>query len=100
MPSRSLLFLPLFLFTTLSHAQYEQLLHKTHAERFKQFYRIFVMYGEIDSAESAGKVIDIEKLAIENDDEDLLLEMKLYSFGRIYTGLPGNLLDSVVQGIT
>jgi DNA-binding CsgD family transcriptional regulator len=67
-----------FCFTTKTFAQYRYLLHKTYAQRVFLLNNFYVHDLAVDDSASLFSRIDnIRKLAIDNDDEDLLLETGL-----------------------
>jgi DNA-binding CsgD family transcriptional regulator len=67
-----------FCFTANAFAQYRYLLHKTYAQRVFLLNKFYVEDLAVeDSATLFSRINNIRKLAIDNNDDDLLLETRL-----------------------
>jgi hypothetical protein len=60
-----------------SFAQDEQLVHKTHVQRAKPLSSFYESLWTGDSARHFRRINNIKKLAIDNKDDDLLMEAEL-----------------------
>jgi tetratricopeptide (TPR) repeat protein len=89
-----------FCFALSPYAQDEQLVHKTHSQRVKpllSFYDDSLKYG--DSARNFKRINNIKKLAIDNNDDDLLMEAELLRVHYFYTRqkFPATLVLSMAE---
>jgi DNA-directed RNA polymerase specialized sigma24 family protein len=66
-------------------AQYDDLLHKTHGQRYPYLYSLYDRkIADPDSSRAFSDINIVEKLAIQNGDNDLLLETKAMKVSYYY----------------
>lgn len=66
------------LFAHTGHAQFERLLHKTHADRYADIYHLFVTHVHLgDTVESFQSIAKLRSVAAKAGDHPLMLEADL-----------------------
>lgn len=65
-------------FTQTSHAQFERLLHRTHADRYSEIYQLFSTHVHLgDTVQSFKSIANLRSAAVKAGDEALVLEADL-----------------------